>query len=305
MASLIAVGLFVSFLIMFFVMHGGIGGSGRVASSGGLKGATSTPDGVRFDIPQTKEEEEHIAPPKSLEIPDMLVSGDERAMLTGIEEIRAIKKSGRAIEKDDEAQAKIPHVQNLIRTYVINKYGPGPHMLEMDITLPNYLTAPKGGQRAKLLIEMAPIQYLPYTVYFFLENIVNGFKKGSFHRNAGHVLQAMLNRKDGLKQTNFAWQEYSPMFAHKKYTMGFAGRPSGSSAIYVSTLDNTFNHGPGSQGSKTEADVCWGKLADQESIDVVEVMTKQKGGAKGSGFINDRAHFISIDGIRLVPPKQA
>jgi len=44
-----------------------------------------------------------------------------------------------------------------------------------------------------------------------------------------------------------------------QYTLGFAGRPS-SSAFYVSTLDNTDNHGPGSQGSKTEADACFAKV---------------------------------------------
>lgn len=294
----LAVGLFVSFLIVFFVSYSGTEGNHKVVSSGKLKGSTSTLEGVKFE--KIPNEEEHLPPPKSLAIPETVGSNDETAMLSGIEEIRAIKKSGRVIEKDSEAQTKIPKVQELIRTYVTGKYGPGPHMIEMDITLPNYLTAPKGGQKATLLIEMAPIEYLPYTVYFFLENIVNGFKKGNFHRNAGHVLQAMLSRKEGLKHTNFAWQEYSPKFAHKKYTMGFAGRPSGSSAIYVSTLDNSFNHGPGSQGSKTEADVCWGKLADQASIDVVEVMKEQKGGSKGSGFINDNSHFIAIDDIRLV-----
>lgn len=45
-----------------------------------------------------------------------------------------------------------------------------------------------------------------------------------------------------------------------QYTLGFAGRPS-SSAFYISTVDNTYNHGPGSQGSKTEADACFAKVS--------------------------------------------
>jgi hypothetical protein len=183
---------------------------------------------------------------------------------------------------------------------LVNKYGPPPYRLRMDITLPDYLEAPNGGQKAQILIEMAPIEHVPYSVYFFLENIVTGFHKGSFHRNAGHVLQAMLYRQEGLQHTNFAWQEYSPAYPHKKFTLGFAGRPSGSSAIYISTIDNTRNHGPASQGSKSEADVCWGRLADEASEVVVKVMQKQKGGSKGSGFINDRSNFVSIDAISLV-----
>ena len=52
------------------------------------------------------------------------------------------------------------------------------------------------------------------------------------------------------------------------------GRPS-STSIYISTHDNTFNHGPGSQGSRTEADACFGKLYDQESKDLAMWMLKQ------------------------------
>ena len=225
----------------------------------------------------------------------------EKEMLEGIEAIRAIKKQKRVIETDPEAQAKVPEVQELIRMFLINKYGPPPYKVRMDITLPPYLKAPHGsGQKAQLLIEMAPIEHVPYAVYFFLENIVSGFRKGAFHRNAGHVLQAMLHRKEGLRHSNFAWQEYSPAYPHKKFTLGFAGRPSGSSAIYISTVDNTINHGPASQGSKSEADVCWGRLADRASEEVAQVMQNQKGGAKGSGFINDSSNYVSIDRIILV-----
>jgi hypothetical protein len=226
----------------------------------------------------------------------------EKEMLAGIEAIRAIKKAGRPVETDSEAQAMVPQVQALIRTYLQAKYGPGPYRVEMDIKLPEYLEAPGpgGGKKATLRIDMAPISVLPYTVYFFLEHIVTPFQKGNFHRNAGHVLQAMLSLQGGLGHTSFAWQEYSPAFPHQQWTMGFAGRPSGSSAVYVSTIDNTRNHGPASQGSKTEADACWGKLADEASIAVAKVMNKQKGGAKGSGFISDKNHWISIEAIRLV-----
>jgi len=111
--------------------------------------------------------------------------------------------------------------------------------------------------------------------------------------------QAMFKKPEGHKHSNFAWQEYSPQFPHKQYTLGFAGRPSGSSALYISTLDNTDNHGPGSQGSKTEADATLGKLASAESIQIVKRMLKQKGG-KPAGFVNNPNEHIRIMGLRLI-----
>ena len=78
----------------------------------------------------------------------------EKEMLEGIEAIRAIKGQKRVIETDPEAQAKIPEVQELIRTFLINKYGPPPYILRMDITLPAYLEAPYGsGQKAERTAE--------------------------------------------------------------------------------------------------------------------------------------------------------
>lgn len=44
--------------------------------------------------------------------------------------------------------------------------------------------------------------------------------------------------------------------------MGFAGRPGGPD-FYVSTIDNTINHGPGGQGNyedADEADPCFAKV---------------------------------------------
>ena len=94
--------------------------------------------------------------------------------------------------------------------------------------------------------------------------------------------------------TTCAWQEYSPEFPHVQYTLGYAGRPSNNAAFYISLIDNTRNHGPASQGSASEADSVIGKIKDKESIAVVKRMSKQKGGAKGSGFISDNTKFIKI-----------
>lgn len=191
----------------------------------------------------------------------------ERKMIDMIEELRNMKFVQDVImETDPTAQTKIKETQEVIREFLVQKYGPGPYRVEMKIQFPASMPPPTPltpGQadEATIVIELAPIEYVPYSVYFFLENIVSVFKSGAFHRNAGHVLQAMIHSRQPTDseslmhgRQNFAWQEYSPQYPHKKFTLGYAGRPSGNSAIYISTVDNTRNHGPASQGSKTEAD---------------------------------------------------
>lgn len=117
---------------------------------------------------------------------------------------------------------------------------------------------------------------------------------GAFHRNAGHVLQALV-RSSGPHEP-LAFQEYHRDFPHKKYTLGYAGRPGGPE-FYISTVDNTQNHGPGSQGSQTEADSCFGKIV--EGFDVVARMMKQPG--KGpSGFIISPSNNIKIVEMTLI-----
>jgi hypothetical protein len=74
----------------------------------------------------------------------------------------------------------------------------------------------------------------------------------------------------------------SPNFPHKKYTLGYAGRPGGPD-FYVSTVDNTQNHGPGGQGSYEdpgEADPCFAKVVD--GFDIVDLMHKSK--VKAGGY---------------------
>ena len=106
-------------------------------------------------------------------------------------------------------------------------------------------------------------------VYTWLSQVEAGLWDGcAFVRNAPHVLQATTRNMEHVSQQrrfakakkeideSLAFQDYSKKFPHEKYTLGFAGRPGGPD-FYVSTQDNTYNHGPGGQQSyalKEEAD---------------------------------------------------
>jgi hypothetical protein len=66
-------------------------------------------------------------------------------------------------------------------------------------------------------------------------------------------------------------------------------------------MDNTHNHGPGSQGSKTEADGIIGRVLPGSPGElVVKRMQKQPGAGKGAGFISDSKNFIKITSLKLI-----
>ena len=176
-----------------------------------------------------------------------------------------------------------------------------PYRVELTLTFPATMPdfAERGAGPETLLVEMAPIALMPHAVYVFLEAMRN-WRGGQFHRRAPHVLQAQLTgRGKGL-----TFQEYSPEFPHVKGTLGFAGRPGGP-AFYVSTVDNSRNHGPGSQGSKTEADSCFGRLADANSEAVVERMKLQPGGKPPNGFVSGVQNYIQISAVRILRPDES
>jgi len=103
------------------------------------------------------------------------------------------------------------------------------------------------------VIEMAPIDLMPHSVYTFLEMASAGLLDGcSFILNALHVLKAAPLPYDGsppsVKAQEFldkglesvAFREYSPDYPHKQYTVGFAA--DGSPSFYINTEDNSEIH---------------------------------------------------------------
>ena len=92
-------------------------------------------------------------------------------------------------------------------------------------------------------MEMAPIDLTPCSAFKFLE-MDRGYKSGGFHLNSGHILQATV--KHSTTHEPLAFQECLPSFPHIKGTVGCCGRPS-SVCWHVSVLDDSQNHGTGSQ----------------------------------------------------------
>jgi hypothetical protein len=107
-----------------------------------------------------------------------------------------------------------------------------------------------------------------------------------------------------LTNNSFAAMAFysSPNFPHVKYTLGYAGRPGGPD-FYVSTMDNTFNHGPGGQASyeeKSEADPCFAKVVPGYEA-VVDRMARS---AVQTGGYKRMQHYVAIRTVRLLPKEE-
>lgn len=82
-------------------------------------------------------------------------------------------------------------IQNIAKRLIIEKYGLGPHIIDMYIEYDPksniYTDTTKGGI---ITIELASINDMPSSIFYFLEQISYKLLNNcSFHRNAGHVVQ--------------------------------------------------------------------------------------------------------------------
>lgn len=211
---------------------------------------------------------------------------------SGTQSQRRVEQLEQQLEILDKSKAELKEYKNqmhqsiqlMSKNALLEKFGPGPHRVEIMVGFDSH----QGREdRGIITIEMAPVEDMPHSVYWFLEQVTRKLYDGnSFHRNPGHVMQAgpapnflsppgnqHLNKR--FKDAGFhsvLFQEYSDKFPHKKFTVGYAGRPGGPD-FYVSMKDNSKNHGPGGQvGDPTEADPCFAKVID--GFDVVERMSK-------------------------------
>jgi len=174
---------------------------------------------------------------------------DQAALFTNpkmVEEVSAIQRKLKL--SANRAQKLKEQVSEISKRDAIEKYGPGPYRVEMELVFPGHLAGP-----TKFVIELASLDIMPHSVYTFLEMTSAGLLNGcSFILNALHVIKAAPLPYDGSpaqdKAQQFtdnglesvAFREYSPEYPHKPYTVGFAA--DGTPSFYINTEDNTEIH---------------------------------------------------------------
>jgi len=215
-------------------------------------------------------------------------------------------------------------IKNFSKRLLLEKYGEEPYYVEINLEYdPESNVYDDGTSSAtdRVVLKMAPNNDVPHSIYWFLEQVSHKLYDGtSFHRNADEFVQGgpfpnhfgaedhpgdaeprekMLQKfKDaGLSQILF--QEYSPNFPHAKYTVGYAGRPSGPD-FYISMKDNTDLFGPNNKNSPnddSEGDPCFASVV--EGTEAVERMHRSN--VIHEGKIKFRMeHNIAIKSMRVI-----
>ena len=231
----------------------------------------------------------------------------DRAFLEA--QVRTIKSTGIIMETDPTALALTRKLQDVTRKLITLRYhNPSNEnndniknyrielQLEFQPSIPDYGTKGKDGS---IVVELAPISLLPCSVYNFLE-IARTWKSGAFHRNANHVLQATAHSTAITSAMPF--QEYSPLYPHERGTVGYCGRPSGP-GFYISIMDNTVNHGPGSQQKRNpyEADSIIGTVIKGMEDGTVSRIR----GMPGHEFLSNKYDWVLIKTMRILVPSSS
>jgi hypothetical protein len=99
-------------------------------------------------------------------------------VLEQIKLVRAIKRKGVVMTEDSEAIRATEKLQDMIRSLLYIQYGPDPYKVEMFLKFPDSMIE-NGNATAlfdSLIIELAPIKLVPYSVYYFLSFIGSNWK---------------------------------------------------------------------------------------------------------------------------------
>jgi hypothetical protein len=166
-------------------------------------------------------------------------------------------------KRDDAWKHQVEILQNATkkesRRAVMDKYGDGPHQVELTVQVP-------GKPVGSFVVELASLKLMPHAAHFFLEQVSHGlWNRATFGVNRVHVLQALPRNRQLFREydlDSMAFPEYSDQFPHKQWTLGYAGRPGGPS-WYINKIDNELDHGPFGQNHHplTEhADPCFAKV---------------------------------------------
>lgn len=148
-----------------------------------------------------------------------------------------VQKQAEDDEKEKlEMQQKI---QAFSKKLLIEKYGLGPHYVEMQVDFDpaskeeDQLSKQNTDTRNRIIIKLAPIDLMPHSVYFFLEQVYNKLYDGfSFHISAEHIIQAS-------PVPNFSHYEHLPPSSSFTKTPPPLSSSSSSQQHHITVGDNT------------------------------------------------------------------
>lgn len=162
------------------------------------------------------------------------------------------QRSDEQVEMERRRRADL---SKMIKTMAYDKYGAGPHYVEFHVRIWNGSESTEGS----FVVELAPIELLPATVAFFLEQVTHGlWDDTSFDINTSDMIVAQpsngrhdhsnLAEMEALGLAHLPFWESSSQVPTSKYAIGYHGgtysSPSGS-FLYLSKderANNTNGH---------------------------------------------------------------
>mmetsp|Transcript_28872 Transcript_28872/g.53310 ORF Transcript_28872/g.53310 Transcript_28872/m.53310 type:complete len:290 (+) Transcript_28872:68-937(+) len=228
---------------------------------------------------------------------------DHTEAVKELERLRAVEK--RVSWSEGRWEKYVEGVQERSKRIVLEKFGKGPHHVELQVQLPSSSSSQETTEFQTIKIELAPLDMMPHSVHTFLEQVHQGSWDGTaFDVHAGHVLMASSSSSSPNTEEDHHHQaptptvmipEYNARYPHDKYTIAFPGSQTPSSPsqdFYINLQPNTIHHSPrietlekGTGGRNTEVYVegepCFGKIVDEDSRRVVDRMDGLGVGERG------------------------
>lgn len=211
------------------------------------------------------------------------------------------------LEKRTEiAESRLRYIVDSIRSaskeQVLQKYGPGPHQVELIVKLP-------GSQATQTIkLEMASVDTkfgMPHAVHTFLDQVqAKAWDGAAFSFHAGHVLLAVPSPVPQgsvvvVKEApRVLFPEYNNAYPHEKYTVAFPGRLGTGQDFYINLRSNVINHSPKIQDGKfVEGEPCFARIVDVESrriVDQMDMMSVNSNGSLSEPVIIEEARIVAV-----------
>jgi len=225
---------------------------------------------------------------------DHSMAHDELDRLRGVE-----KRATWSVKRLDTL---VDGIQERSKQRVLEKYGPGPHQVELTVQLPHSLTK-------KVTIELAPLSIMPHSISTFLDQVTSKSWDGThFDLHIGHALmgRAQIKKRDGdqpkfqHEPPRISFSEYSDHFPHDEYTIAFHP-PSKEQEFYINLRNNQSHHSPrleqNDEGKDTyvEGGSAFGIVVDDGSRQVVDEMDALA--ADEGGHLDESVEIVTAEVI--------
>lgn len=138
---------------------------------------TKTADGAAPVLAKKTEEESPSlrgnAQADSAPDEDEVSEADLQAMVDAqIALVRKMKTEQHLVmEKDPQARKETAKLQDLTRNLIYKQYGRDPLRVELKLLFPQSMSQPTMPQEQSLIVDLAPVSLVPYSVYYFLQMV--------------------------------------------------------------------------------------------------------------------------------------